>query len=170
VAQRTNGTFIERPQNPRKDLVATKIKYLTNMTASPFRNRISMYNRRCLVTPSQTIDDSLMLKTSLPMKSQNALRKPIRSASQGSENREDYPSTDSTSNNKEIFRTMSWMEDESNDEVLNELWTLKRANPIQSESDDELEDEYASPSKRSCLSWEDRLEDDSFIVFQQLER
>jgi hypothetical protein len=139
------------------------------MTASPFRNRISIYNRRCLVTPSQTIDDSsLMFKTSVPMKSQNALRKPIRSASQGSENREEY-TEESTSNSKEIFRTMSWMEDESSND-LNELWTLKRANPIQSDSDDELEDEYASPSKRSCLSWEDRLENDSFIVFQQLER
>lgn len=62
------------------------------------------------------------------------------------------------------------MEEDSNGDALNDMWTLKRANPIHSESDDEVEDEYCSPSKRSCMSWDDRLEDDDLVTFHQLER
>lgn len=69
-----------------------------------------------------------------------------------------------------IFRTNSWIEQPSDEAVLDDLWTLKRANPISSESDDELEEDYCSPPKRSCLSWEDRVDDDDSIVYRQLER
>ena len=63
--------------------------------------------------------------------------------------------------NSSIFRTRTaWHEERSE---MEEMWTLKRANPISGASDDELEEEYASPSKRArttVLSWEHRILDD----------
>lgn len=141
------------------------------MTASPFGYRTSMNNRHCLINRSQ-IDDSSILKSSgvSPLKAQNSLRKPIDRASTSSENRDDCLDFDTNGNNMEIFRTMSYMEDQSSDDVSNnDLWTLKRANPIGGESDDE-EEEYGSPSKRTCMNWQDRIGDIDSIVFRPLER
>lgn len=59
-----------------------------------------------------------------------------------------------------IFRTQSSLEV---DGELEDLWTLKRANPVlgEGDSDDEDDDEYKSPSKRLCataaVDWDDAV-------------
>jgi hypothetical protein len=74
------------------------------------------------------------------------------------------------SSNENIFRQLSLAEDPTSD--LEEMWTLKRANPIFSALDDDSDDEeyeaelYASPSKRQrtqMLSFEDQVSGESSL-------
>lgn len=79
------------------------------------------------------------------------------------ENRDEAPDDETDSDNA-VFRVRHvWLEES---DELNDLWTLKRANPVldSSSSDDENDDEelYESPSKRlraQKLRWEDEDED-----------
>jgi hypothetical protein len=74
------------------------------------------------------------------------------------------------SSNENIFRQLSLAEDPTSE--LEEMWTLKRANPIFSALDDDSDDEeyeaelYASPSKRQrtqMLSFEDQVSGESSL-------
>jgi hypothetical protein len=47
---------------------------------------------------------------------------------------------------------------------LDDMWTLKRASPIRDENDEEDDEIYSSPTKKSrthTLSWTDSLDTDS---------
>lgn len=73
------------------------------------------------------------------------------------ENRDGSDTEESAS--EEVFRTQRVWLDEDDD--LNSLWTLKRANPVvDAEEEDEVPHYYESPSKRSRLqklSWNDEV-------------
>ena len=63
---------------------------------------------------------------------------------------------------QDSFRSTEWVQPVSDDEQ-EDLWTLKRANPIYDEDDDDDDEEftqYQSPTKRSktlSLHWENKL-------------
>lgn len=129
------------------------------MTASPVRLPLSTHNRRRRavdITCNHQSDKSSA--STMPLKEKmHAFPQPDCTAS---ENRQDVQEETSSNNSNSIFRS-TWLDDQRND--LEDMWTLKRANPISEEEEDELHEEYASPPKRTrtnVLSWKQRILDD----------
>jgi hypothetical protein len=134
----------------------------TTMTASPFtrtRQPLSTHNRR-LRTGHSLSQDQPMKQHLASFVRKNVSEEEIITEEIACEQ----------SSNENIFRQPSQAED-SNSE-MEEMWTLKRANPIFSMLDeDDEEDEaelYASPSKRQrtqMLSMADQVSGESSISF-----
>jgi len=127
------------------------------MTATPARLRLPLTThnrRRCAVHPEP------QEKTKTNQSSNRAI---LRTSSfdakidyvSVAEKEQVHPETET------IFRQTVWTEEE---DEMEELWTLKRANPITDESEDVVERTYASPSKRQRtqqLDWKDKVPEEA---------
>lgn len=142
------------------------------MTASSLRP-LTLHNRRRRISniarTTEHDDSSIMKSKEVPLKVKETTPEVIDWNSSQLENREDSHSRDER-DDIDVFRSQSSWLDSSSGEEWNDMWTLKRANPILSDdSEDELEEEYASPSKRTCLSWDNRIDDETSIFFRPID-
>jgi hypothetical protein len=150
-------------------LASQKIEYFfeiihfnTTMTASPFtpiRLPLTTHNRR--------------LRAGHSLSQEKPIKQPFASFVRKNVSEEEIMKEEiacEQCSNMNIFRQPS-MAEESNSE-LEEMWTLKRANPIFSVLDDDSDDEeceaelYASPSKRQrtqVLSFENQVSGESSL-------
>lgn len=139
------------------------------MTVSPLRMPLSAHNRRRYVFHSSHDDASTVFKTvkdkPIATTKSNESRKLARANPISDEESPRFLSTLAERRREDeepveapapVFRRRtSWLNDSSE---MDALWTLKRANPVfDSDDEDELQDEYASPPKRSrvqTLDWD----------------
>lgn len=141
------------------------------MTASPLRLPLATHNRRPILTTLQTT------------KSNNSSCRGVFSSKEALTTSSPPTTTDYTAHSEpenrsedcepfpnSIFRSQRrhWSGQTFD---LEEMWTLKRANPVCDTDEDEAQQDYASPSKRTrttALCWAQRVGDDDDFSIQSL--